>query len=165
LVIYHGGKTINPLTAPQAAYIAGILDGEGCIMISRKNDTTGVVGGISYRPFVSVSNTDFVLLEWLKVTTGLGSVTSMRSKRPRERPSWRWDLWSQQAAQVIRAVCPYLVIKADQAALLLEFVDEFTRRNEVGRRGLSTDERAGQVRIYEALKTLHAPKRLVASGE
>jgi hypothetical protein len=141
---------IKPMSIAQMAYSAGIIDGEGCISISRKKDKTGNKRGLAFRPFVSVTNTGKPLLDWLEETTGLGSITIRNYFDGRRKMAWLWQCWSQQAAQFVDAIRPYLVLKTEQADLLLEFM------SRVGHGPFLTDEQFNfQVACYEKFLELN----------
>ncbi|MGH8618677.1 MAG: LAGLIDADG family homing endonuclease, partial [Burkholderiales bacterium] len=57
------------LSPTDAAYLAGLIDGEGTIGLTRRhrNDQRQVV--------VSISNTERPLLEWVLLTVGAGKIT------------------------------------------------------------------------------------------
>lgn len=133
------------LTKTQAAYIAGILDGEGCITLSRS--------GKYLRPLVSVVNTKKELLEYLVTSTGLGKV--LVSKRPSKTSNipYRWQIWSKQSSLFLIQVLPFLVIKKQQAILLLNFANRSNTKH--GRNGLSKDDVNHQTSIYNQLKKLN----------
>lgn len=149
------GKAIKPLSPEQAAYIAGIIDGEGYVTVIKVYDHHGTVGVLGYRPYIGVSNTNRDLLLWLQDVTGFGSIKiSTRGKHEKNsRTAWKWGIWSLQAKQVLEAALPYLIIKKRQAELVLEFVSK--RRRSVGRKGLSDAEREFQVSIYIKLRVLN----------
>jgi hypothetical protein len=147
---------MKPITVAQAAYIAGILDGEGTITISRKRGNTAKAGKrrVFYRPFVQVCLTTPNVLTWLVEVTGLGHVATNKSARTsRQKPSWRWSLWSNQARQLLEATLPYLIIKKTQAELLIEFCKK--KRDNVGRNGLSDAEWAFQVCVHRTIALLN----------
>lgn len=106
------------MTAPEAAYIAGIIDGEGTITIVRISKD-GFSPVFSVR--VTVANTNARLIEWLAAR---GAATKMIPKRGGSYPQKRQPyvaIWStRKAASLLREVSPYLVIKRDQANIALE---------------------------------------------
>lgn len=136
----------------QRAYLAGIIDGEGAIVINRSLCAKGTRHGHSLRLLISIANTKPVLIRWIHETVGFGAVHKVVIASERHAPASRWEVWSKQAAAVLRAVRPYLVIKGAHADVALEF-DAAMRFP--GARGLSLEERANQVRLYEALKSLN----------
>ncbi|HHH13218.1 MAG TPA: hypothetical protein ENJ98_03190, partial [Thiolapillus brandeum] len=62
----------NRLTPTQAAYIAGLLDGEGTITLTRKHRNE------NRQLAVTISNTELSLLEFVKQTVGMGKITRKR---------------------------------------------------------------------------------------
>lgn len=100
-----------------AAYIAGFIDGEGCIFARRtkSRNTESVACGIAF------SLTDHALLLQLQGLTGLGNV----GKRPAPKNSawkeqWYWEIPSQQSVKLLGVVLPFLKMKRRQGELLLE---------------------------------------------
>lgn len=61
------------MTETEKAYIAGIIDGEGSVMLQRihKNEHPS--------PCVSITSTTLELLEWVKDTVGKGRVISKKN--------------------------------------------------------------------------------------
>jgi len=110
------------LSPTDAAYIAGIIDGEGNIslhMYDGKGRTTKVL-----RPRVGVTNTSLELLEWLRKVIGFGYID--RHKESSEhKDTWRYGLYSvNDIRRLLEDILPYLVVKREQAELLLTFCKE-----------------------------------------
>jgi hypothetical protein len=74
-------RTVKELSPVDAAYIAGLIDGEGTVSLLRKHrqDSRQVV--------VSVSNTERPLLDYLIEAIGAGKVTGKRVYADRHTPS------------------------------------------------------------------------------
>lgn len=102
-----------PWTETDKAYLAGLIDGEGCVgvYVSEKR---------SYRPRLSITNTNKEVLDWVAETFG-GYVTT-RSNGNGCKTVHRWNAHGATLpAQICAAVLPYLKIKSDQARLILSF--------------------------------------------
>jgi hypothetical protein len=99
----------------EAAYVAGILDGEGSISLIRIRKSR------LPSPQVAVTSTDRELLEWLKLRFG-GSIIQKRRRLPIHSQAYEWKLADRLALNVIELARPYLVIqrKIRRADLLLE---------------------------------------------
>jgi hypothetical protein len=110
---YRQGKNANPLSDTQAAYIAGIVDGEGSVMI--------VTHHAAYAIKVSISNGDRPLLEWLVATTGIGGIVATRAATERTRATWIWHVNGEGAESLLKQIAPYMLVKAKQAAIALDF--------------------------------------------
>jgi hypothetical protein len=101
------------------AYVAGLLDGEGSIVV----DVAWSKTGSPYHMLrVSICSTSRVLIDWLVDTFG-GSVsndTRSSIKRGR-RPCWAWRLSANRAKHFLEHVRPYVIEKKKQVALAIEF--------------------------------------------
>ena len=105
------------------AYTAGIVDGEGCIAISRginkKSDKP------YYQLQVSVSNSNLWLCEWLRMQ--YGGIISRDDRRHIRLNSlsknivYKWFLWSTAAMNFLKLILPYLYLKKTQAELGIAF--------------------------------------------
>lgn len=110
------------MTATEAAYLAGMIDGEGsiCVLRTRPRDQARP----SYRFVMSVTNTDLHLLGELGEWVGVG--TLQRVAKSKANPKWKdgGQLFFNQgaAAHVLRQVLPYLIVKRRQAELAIEFL-------------------------------------------
>lgn len=98
------------------AYLAGMIDGEGCIGTTRTGKARSLVAR------VTIANTNHACLRSLKESFG-GSVT-VRAKGAKE--TWKpfgAICWTNRDAQrVLEATLPYLLIKKPQALLALELI-------------------------------------------
>lgn len=100
------------LTSEQAAYLAGAIDGEGCI-------TTSGARGMR----VQIANTNRAWLEELqRWCGGDGSIAEHRG-RFNKRPSYSFVLTTRQSQEVLQQCAPYLILKRQQAMLLFEWVE------------------------------------------
>lgn len=100
----------------EAAYLAGLLDGEGSYMVRKV-----VTGGGRYELWeavISMSTTDD-LLTWRCRELAGGYVSGpTRPKQPNARPAWIWTLKGRAVGPTIEAMWPYIVLKRQQAAIL-----------------------------------------------
>jgi len=151
------GDIAHSLSEIQAAYLAGLIDGEGSIAVSRKRDCSGVRRGYSYRLNLSISNTDTDLVQWCLKVTGVGTIGRCCSTNPlRHKAATRWTVWTRQAAQVLEQVVPHLVSKRQHAELALEFQYRASNvASRVGRFGLSDAEWQWQVDTHARMARLN----------
>jgi len=133
------------LQPAQLAYFAGFIDGEGCITIIRT--------GKQYYLHLKVSQCDRRPLDILSEAFG-GTVIERKQYRNQSR-TWEWRVSSRQAADAIRAMLPYFIVKKEQAILGLEFQDQM---RSLGRRLPLTEQ---EITIREQFKiSLSALKRV-----
>ncbi len=135
------------------AWAAGIVDGEGSI---------GVYSGgrhgtrrVQYALRLSVVNCDPRMLLRLREMFGGG----LKPRTNVRRNKWEWAVYSTSAGRVIKMLQPYLVCKADQAALALEFASTLDR-NGVGH---SQETNTRREEIRQQMKVLKHFDHQVAS--
>jgi hypothetical protein len=116
------------------AYLAGIIDGEGCLSIGAgRRQKWGVV---NYNSIVSVANTDIRLIKWLHQNFG-GNFFDGKQQRPNNKKHYIWRLLKRKDIEVLLlAVLPYLIVKREQAIVLLELVRLPSTENPVKRQAL-----------------------------
>jgi hypothetical protein len=106
------------LSNVEAAYIAGIIDGEGSLSLLRPK----IDGCQHVYPSLQVANTNFELIDWLHKRLPFGvCVRQTLPKTSRERPV-KWISWRAYATiAILKRVLRYLVVKRERALLVLEF--------------------------------------------
>ncbi|MGG7144764.1 LAGLIDADG family homing endonuclease [Clostridium nigeriense] len=114
------------MTKTEKAYIAGIIDGEGSIMLQRlhKNEFQS--------PCVSVASTSLELLTWIKKTIEKGMIVSKKNYNPEiHKDCYSYILRRNDAINLIEEIYPYLVIdsKKNRAKLIIEKYKALTPRN------------------------------------
>jgi hypothetical protein len=110
---------IGHLSERDRAYLAGIIDGEGCIMLARRHPN-GPNRRPVYAPYVSIANTSPALRSWLEERLpGLATYNRFNRQPGRWREQWTWMLaGNRQVMTFLREIAPYLVIKREQAELV-----------------------------------------------
>jgi hypothetical protein len=117
-------KAVRRLTPEEAAYLAGLIDGEGTITLTRRhaNERRQLV--------LSISSTERALVEWSLTSIGVGKITGKRTCSAAHAPGLTYTVSNQQALNVLRQVVGYLrSYKQRRARLALARYDELTPRN------------------------------------
>lgn len=111
-----------PSAVADLAYMAGIIDGEGCIRIQLARGKGGRANGHTLE--MNVANTDEGLMVWILDTFGglcrvkmHGRITGLM-----RRPCWVWWITGKHVGMVLEAVLPYLRVKRAQADLAMRFL-------------------------------------------
>ncbi|MEA3181561.1 MAG: hypothetical protein QOI59_5084 [Gammaproteobacteria bacterium] len=116
--------SVNQLSVCDAAYLAGIIDGEGTITLTR------IHRGENRRPVLSISSTESALLRYVRSAIGTGRITSKVCSRPHHSPSFAYVIAGRQVLAVLSQITPFLrTYKAERARLLLEEYVAVTPRN------------------------------------
>jgi hypothetical protein len=100
-------------------YLAGIIDGEGSLIISRSDRGTYN----NYYGRIHVKNTDYRLIKWLLEKFG-GNVHAHPPKDPIKHAkaySWYFSGDAHDKETLLLALMPYLIVKKDQAKILVDF--------------------------------------------
>lgn len=101
------------------SYLAGIVDGEGCLTIGAGRRQSGVV---NYNSVVCVGNTDPRLIKWLHQNFG-GKYYSVNKPSSQSKTPYVWRLLKHKEQELLLlAILPYLIVKRERALILLEFV-------------------------------------------
>ena len=117
-------RSVKTLTAVDAAYLAGLIDGEGTVTLSRRHlkDQRQLV--------VSIANTERQILEWTLDTVGAGKITGKRIVSALHSPSFTCSTSNRQALQLLEQIAPYLrSYKATRAKVIIENYINLTPRN------------------------------------
>lgn len=146
------GNKIKNLSDLEKSYIAGFIDGEGCLTISRHPSKDGTKNPYKYSPWISVTNTNLEVMVWLKDITGLGHISLKSFRNIRHKDAYHWAIWSNQAFQLLEVLQPFLKVKAPQCKLLLEF---YKRKRNPGKVGLTKEEWDFQTDVYQNIKILN----------
>ncbi len=112
---YRHGARARELTAVEAAYIAGIWDGEGSVMLYMRRDAVALK--------ITVANTFLPLIEWLKEKTEIGAGLTKDRTPDKHKVSHWFQANSEAAESLLRQIQPYLIVKAQQTALALDFME------------------------------------------
>lgn len=117
-------KSVRVLSSEDAAYLAGLIDGEGTITLARRhaNERRQLV--------VSIANTERVLLEFVTTAVGAGKITNKRCAKAAHTPSFCFAIANRQALDLLRQLHRQLKgYKKLRAELALRDYVRLTPRN------------------------------------
>ena len=115
---------INTLSAIDAAYLAGLIDGEGTVTLCRKHKNE------NRQLAITISNTERQLLEFSLQAIGAGKITRKRTSEASHTPSFTYAIYNRQALAVLKQLLPYLrSYKLKRAKFIVDNYLELTPRN------------------------------------
>jgi hypothetical protein len=117
-------RAVRLLSVADAAYIAGLIDGEGTITLSRRHakDNRQLV--------VTIVSTERALLDFVMEAVGVGKITSKRVIRQIHAPSFTYCIANRQALALLEQIISYLrSYKRHRAQLVLCDYIRLTPRN------------------------------------
>lgn len=115
---------INILSEIDKSYIAGIIDGEGSILL--KPNSNG------YRsPTVSITSSDPELIRWIHSSIGCGTIALKPARKITHRDNYHIAIASNNAISLLNEILPYLKIerKIKRAKHIVENYKNVTPRN------------------------------------
>ena len=119
------------ITNEQAAYIAGLFDGEGSIYFARRPEKKKTHKGPGYRTSISqrismeITMTDKSVLKWVHEVLGVGTLTKKPRKGKRKDGTkylmqYRWRCTFRHAYYVCMVLFPYAHTKLDKITKVIE---------------------------------------------
>ena len=93
------------------AYISGLLDGDGAIMACIEKHAEKKFG-FRVRIYIKISQNNYKILNWCKLTTRMGNVINVKNDE------YEWRIRNQEDAKfLLELLLPYLKIKKRQGYL------------------------------------------------
>lgn len=117
-------RLVNRLDLPTAAYVAGLVDGEGTVTLTRihRNENRRLV--------VCIANNDLSLLKYVLAVVGAGRITAKRTYSSRHSPSFNYQVTSRHALELLRQIVIFMkTYKTARAQLALKNYLKLTPRN------------------------------------
>lgn len=114
------------------AYIAGIMDADGCFMINKHNRKTPEhrrwrtiqTRSPTYMPTVKICMIEKEAIDFIKNEVGFGqyNLNGARKDRPNSKPIYHWFIRGKKwVIPFLEEVIPYLRVKKVRAEFLLNF--------------------------------------------
>lgn len=91
------------------AYIAGIVDGEGSIVIERTKN--------HYKARLHISSSSREIVDFCQSSFDCGHVYKYNDHQPNHRLAYQWVVNSKMAQRVLLELLPYLILKKRQAII------------------------------------------------
>lgn len=105
------------MTELEAAYIAGIIDGEGSFLVYLKR--AGRSDRKYHRAVLKIANTDRPLIDWIRERTG-GTVTQWQSEIAGRKRVYHLNIEGPGLLTLCERIGPLLRVKGEQARLTAE---------------------------------------------
>jgi hypothetical protein len=109
------------------AYLAGIIDGEGCVGI----EVLHADGKSRLRDYYSsrlcIINTNLEMLQW--VQRNFGGTIQTKLTKATNKLCYRWHIFGRNLVATLQGVLPYLIIKRKQAETVLEYRSKIVPEN------------------------------------
>lgn len=102
-------------------YLAGIIDGEGSILIEIQTKRPPIRKIDYYAIRLLVVNTNLELMNWLE--NKFKGKVHKRKKVTKQKQCYVWNIFSLNAGEILKECLPYMIIKKQHAEIVLEFLN------------------------------------------
>lgn len=132
-------------------YLAGFIDGEGCIGITRTKN--GLVGGnYRYFPYLGINHTNYEILCRIKMMYPIGRKIA-KVKRDTGKPIYSLRIDGNELVNVLEDLIPHLIEKKKQAELVLEFKNSLRKKHET-KKQITQKENEMRYKYFISVKML-----------
>ena len=126
------------MNVSDAAYIAGLFDGEGCVQYKKYWDTKRKDRPKRYKVWrisLEMSMTDKSVIQWVHEVLGVGTVNiNIKNKSPSSKPhwknQWRWRCSHRDALTVAKLMWPFAQVKLHKLEQIIDHYEP--RAQELG---------------------------------
>lgn len=145
----------------QIAYLAGLIDGEGTLFIGNYGNKDKIRGTGFFQTIIAITTTAKCLVDWLYINfTGWKSeYTPKQRAKNCKGPVYSWRCTGDLLTHLCELMIPYLVIKKEQAEILLEMRKTyFCSEYQPGKQGVQRiSDEIIEKRLFfmDQLKKLH----------
>lgn len=157
------------------AYIAGIMDADGCFMIFKhkratKNGSTQrsidfpknkESWSISYLPGVKIAMIESEAIDFIKNEMGFGNwhLDGARKSRPNSKPIYHWYMRNKDdLVRFLEGIMPYLKVKIHRAKHLLKFCKYLQNYKNPCYRGLPQTELDYREEVHRKMREFNGNK-------
>ncbi len=151
------------MNEPDRAWLAGVIDGEGSIFLSK---VSGAIyrRGFFYRPQLAVSNTNRIFLLKLKELVREGTVQLSMKGENGWKTRWEYCAVAGVLRSILPQILPYMVAKRAIAEKMLEYFRFIDANPIYGFKMVPEGYYERLDRIYWAIKKLNKKGRTAVSG-
>ena len=146
----------------QLAWLAGLIDGEGCISLTRRRpQRKNRALAYNYRLVLKVTMCHEATVRRCRELTGLGSIHSQESQRAHYTQAYTWFCNAGDAGMIIEALLPWLVTKREEALVALDFLNVplAERGGNGGGNEVSEELETRRSEYWEKLRSLKSRNR------
>ena len=117
-------REVHALSPTDAAYIAGLVDGEGTITLSRKHANEG------RQLVISISSTERPILDFAREQIGAGKITTKKTAKAHHAAAFTYAICNRQALSLLLQIERFLrSYNRRRAELVRESYLRLTPRN------------------------------------
>ncbi|MDA4114262.1 MAG: hypothetical protein OK474_09470 [Thaumarchaeota archaeon] len=142
------------MTEGESAWLAGVVDGEGSIFLSKVTHPA-YRRGFFYRPQIEVSNSNRSFLVRVMEIIGEGTVQPARKGGESLRTRWEYSAASGVLRAILPQILPYMVIKGETAGKILEYFQYIDEHPIRSKKEISKEYYEKLDSLYSAIKKMN----------
>ena len=154
-------RRLKLLSDVEAAYIAGSIDADGCLYMTKQTNTPD-----SYRIGAKVTCKEKEIIDWLYEHTGVGHVYEQKAyskHQPKDSVYWLWNVTSHKdVIDLIEHIYPYTITKRRRCELMYHMGKNMQSKST---HKLTDEQREWRKAIYEEFKSLQTHQPATKRGE
>ena len=138
----------------QIAYLAGLIDGDGCFYIG--NVKQGKYGnGLQWHSMLKITSCDEILILWLENIFGGQKDSRYRwtSKKKFTRPVYNWQATGEMLDYILPQVLPFLIIKKQHCEVMINY--RLTSKN-IGSKRLPPEINKRRLELMNQIRNLNS---------
>ena len=156
-------------TTNQIAYLAGVIDSDGCIAITKARKTalmrrTQRIVNPRYVLRITITNTSMKLMDWLVENFG-GTLRRKGRAKVIHKVAYDWIYDNGKAIFILELIKPFLIVKQKQAELGISFIEnwEYPKGGQGSRVPVAEVER--REKCWKAMRELNQVGDTAATTE
>lgn len=141
-------------TPTQIAYMAGLVDGEGCFYVGKVKQ--GKYGnGWQFHTALCISSCDEIIIKWLEETFGGVRESRYRwtSKKANFRPVFNWRAQGPGLDYLCPLLLPFLIIKNVQCQVMIEMRSTY---QNIGSKRLPESVAQKRIALIDRMRSLNS---------
>lgn len=143
------------------AYLAGIIDGEGCISIRRCKQGKFIY----FKPMIEVGMTNKGPIELLEKTFGNSAWYEIAPSGKRKLICHKWRVTGTNCLPVLNAISPFLIVKKQQASIAKELIIRIFPRGKHFTSITRAVEYKKRTSLYRKMRTINSPSSSISLPE
>lgn len=145
------------MTETEIAYLAGIIDGEGCFFIGLFR-TKATHDLLNYHTYIKISNTDQNLMKWIKEKANSTNNTQHRCTRIslKERDIYNAQIGGQTLDELLPKIYPYLIVKRKQCEVMMRMRSTFVYKRRLQKKEISHETHDIRYQCYLEMRSLNS---------
>ncbi len=103
------------------AYLAGFVDGEGCLAINKRKHKNKFGEWIGYSAYLDLTNVNKEVMDFIKAKFKISSKVYENQQKGNRKMAYRLRLNKKESGAIISLIQEFLIVKRNQAIVFLDF--------------------------------------------